>query len=122
MEERDGCLVKLPARLQSRGYFCLKESIRQPLGFIWLCLKEPSTTKKRISFHFHGCPNSCKKSCPIHRGITRDMSFLFSVEIARNWRLARQNSRKFNFTTSRIFDKFVWFPRHKKGSAQKLNT
>ena len=44
----------------------MKESIRQLLCFIWLCLKNP-TTKKGISFHFQSCPNLCKKSSPIHR-------------------------------------------------------
>ena len=72
-----GLLVKLLGRLQRRGDFCLKESIRQPLCLIWLCLKEPD--QKGNS---HSCPSSCKKSSSIHCHNKRNMTFLLSVEIA----------------------------------------
>ena len=69
-----GLLVKLPGTLQRRGDFCLKESIRQPLCLIWLCLKEPD--QKGNS---HSCPSSCKKSSSIHCHNKRNMTFLLSV-------------------------------------------
>ena len=81
-----GLLVKLPGRLQRRGDFCLKESIRQPLCLIWLCLKEPD--QKGNS---HSCPSSCKKSSSIHCHNKRNMTFLFSVEIAALVKIAENS-------------------------------
>ena len=82
-------LVKLPARLQSRGYFCLKESIREPLGFIWLCLKEP---KREIPFIYKSMQ---ERHSPIHRHNKRYDFPVFCgrcMELEAFWHKMAENS------------------------------